>query len=77
MTMALSTSTPTLRIRPNMIIMLRVSPCIQRKNSAIRKLEGIAKPTKSADLRPRAAMQTINTRMTALMIEELRLPTIS
>ena len=69
-TMALSTKTPTDRMRPKRIIILIVSPCIKNRKKAIRKLAGMAQPTNMAERHPSAAMQTIKTRITALMMEE-------
>ncbi len=68
-TMALSTKTPTDRIRPNRIIILMVSPPTKKRKKAIKKLAGIAQPTKSADRHPNAAIQTIKTNITALTME--------
>ena len=69
MTMALSTKTPTERISPKRIIILMVSPAMRKPKKAIRKLAGIAHPTKIAERQPRAAIQTIKTKTTALMME--------
>ena len=70
MTMALSTRTPTDRIRPNKIIILMVSPWIKNRKKAIKKQAGIAQPTNTAERQPSAAIQTIKTKTTALMIDE-------
>ena len=57
--------------------MLMVWPCTQNRNSAIRNEPGMAKPTNSAERMPSATRQTMKTRMMALMMDELRLRTMS
>ena len=69
MTMALSTKTPTERMSPNKIIMLMVSPMMRKPKNEIRKLAGIAQPTNIAERQPRAAIQTMKTKTTALIID--------
>ena len=69
MTMAPSTSMPTVSTRPKSIMLFIVLPVSPAKAKAIMKDVGMATPTSSAERTPRAATQTTMTRMIAVMME--------
>jgi hypothetical protein len=63
---AASTSMPTARIIPNMVMLLTLIPSAAISPNDSRNEQGMAMPTSRAERRPRAANTTIITRITAV-----------
>ena len=77
MTMAPSTSMPTVSTRPNITIVFTVMPTDCRIRKPTMNEAGMEMPTSSADLKPSAQTITTMTRKIAVRIEDSSDPRIS